>query len=474
MEAKVYAVQRVERPVPVRVCVPGSKSITNRALLIAALAPGRSRLTGVLFSDDSRHFLQALSDLGFSVDIDEAGKCVEILGCGGAIPKREAEIDVGSAGTAARFLTALLALSEGRYRLNSSEQMKKRPMKELLTVLEGLGASFEFEEEPYHFPFTVERRKRDSLGEPVQLTVDVDKSSQFLSALLMVSVLFAEGAEISVTGEHGMAYVDMTVTIMEQFGMTVDVSVEQKGTETTHSTGRRYRIRAGASYQAREYPVEPDLSAACYFYGAGMLLGVPAKVVGTRMDSMQGDMAFLKVMEDLGGKICPEADGICLLPAGGNDRRQERSKAGSGEKEPESAGMKLHVPREHAEGWDLSAFSDQALTLAALAPFADAPVSLREIGHIRYQECDRIHAIRENLKAMGVKTEEEEGTLRIFPPERAGEIHGARIRTFEDHRVAMAFSLPGLVLDGQIIENPGCCAKTFENFFEVLESIGTV
>lgn len=411
----------------IEVSIPGSKSITNRALLLAALAEGRSVLKGVLFSDDSRHFLQALIDLGFEVSVDEPGAVVEITGLGGKIPREESTVDVGSAGTAARFLTAFLGLSEGRYHLKSSEQMKKRPMEELLTALEELGAECSFEEERYHFPFTIGNRGVSRY----EVTIDVDKSSQFLSALLISSVLFTEDFLIHVKGQHGMAYVEMTVRMMEQFGVTA----ERPAPDT-------FRIPASSAYQAREYRIEPDVSAAAYFYAMGAVLSVPAKVNHVHWDSLQGDTAFLHVLEQMGCKAVEEPDGIRLLPPASG-----RLSGGS---------------------FDLSAFSDQALTLSAIAGFATDPVTITGIGHIRYQECDRLAAILTNLSHMGISCESpEEGTIRIHP----GKPHGCHIETFEDHRVAMSFAIPGLVTEGIVIENPGCCRKTFENYFEVLEEI---
>lgn len=407
------------------VSVPGSKSITNRALLLAALAEGKSVLKSVLFSDDSRHFLQALMDLGFEVCVDERAAVVEITGLGGRIPKREASVDVGSAGTAARFLTAFLGLSEGDYHLNSSEQMKKRPMEELLTALEELGAACSFSEEPYHFPFTIGNQGVNSY----EVTIDVDKSSQFLSALLISSVLFTEDFVIHVKGHHGMAYVEMTVRMMEQFGVTI----ERPAPDT-------FRIPATAVYHAREYRIEPDVSAAAYFYAMGAVLSVPAKVQHVHWDSLQGDTAFLHVLEMMGCRSFEEPDGILLQP-------------------PENG-------RLSGGTFDLSSFSDQALTLSAIACFAKEPVTITGIGHIRYQECDRLHAILTNLSHMGITCESpEEGTIVIHP----GQPHGCQIETFEDHRVAMSFAIPGLVTDGIVIENPLCCRKTFENYFEVLE-----
>ena len=409
---------------PIEVTVPGSKSITNRALLIAALAKGKSVLWGVLFSDDSRHFLQALTDLGFEVEIDEKNATVSIQGEGGVVPKENAIVDVGSAGTAARFLTAYLGLCRGEYHMISSEQMKKRPMEELLQALSELGAEVTFEEQRGHFPFVIGNSKVTCYD----VTIDVDKSSQFLSALLISSVLFQNDFTIHVKGHHGMAYVEMTVAMMKQFG----VSVERPASDL-------FVISKDSAYTAREYQIEPDVSAASYFYAMCPVLGVPAKVSHVHWNSLQGDTAFLHVLKKMGCTAEEEADGILMLP-----------------------------PEHTFEGgtFDLSAFSDQALTLAAIACFAAEPVVITGIGHIRYQECDRIMAILTNLKAMGISCEQLGDDQIVIHP---GKPKACSIQTFEDHRVAMAFAIPGLVTDGIVIEDPGCCRKTFETYFEVLE-----
>ncbi len=437
----------IQNPHPIEVSVPGSKSITNRALLLAALANGKSVLNGVLFSDDSRYFLQALMDLGFFVETDEESRTVVIEGCGGRIPKKEASVYVGSAGTAARFLTALLGLSDGRYRMDSSGQMKKRPMKELLTALIDMGAEVEFLEEEYHFPFLI--------GCPSwkkqEVTVDVDKSSQFLSALLISSVLSEKDIQIHVTGNHGMAYVDMTVSMMKQFGVSVEQRKMTGAQADLDNLGisASYQIKKDAGYAPLHYKVEPDLSAACYFYAMCPILRVPVKVKSVRWDCMQGDIRFLHVLESMGCTISKNSL-ECAADFSGED------------------GLVLLPPDKklHGGSFDLSAFSDQTLTLAAIAPFADSDVVIRNIGHIRLQECDRIEAILHNLNAMGIECEEENGNITIHP----GQIRACEIETYEDHRVAMAFSVPGLTCDGIVIRNPACCRKTFENYFDVLEA----
>jgi len=433
----IYRVKRVENPHDIEARVVGSKSITNRALLLAAMTDGPVQLNNVLFSEDSRVFMQAMVDLGFETSIDEPARVVKIKGCNGMVPayrrnvsdsKDEitASVYVGSAGTAARFLTAFLGLSEGKYRVDASEQMKKRPMKELLVALEELGSVIVYEGEPYHFPFVI------GMGEmqAKEVSINIDKSSQFLSALLIIAPLLREDLQICIEGSHGMSYVDMTLAMMEQFG----ADVPKIGSDSVID------IPMGVSYHRTEYDIEPDLSAACYFYAMGAILGVKSQVKGVYQDSLQGDLAFLSVLEKMGCTAKPQADGILLKPS------KDGLLGGS---------------------FDLSSFSDQALTLAAIAPFAKTPVAIRNVAHIRLQECDRIEAIIFNLNRLGIDASEENGTITIHP----GKVHGNRIETYSDHRVAMSFTLCGLLSeDPVVISNPMCCKKTFETYFDCLEA----
>lgn len=406
--------------------VPGSKSITNRALLLAALANGKSTLNGVLFSDDSRHFLDSLLSLGFHVEIDESKKQVIIFGEGGRIPNPDAKIYVGSAGTAARFLTAFLGISKCSCYIDASEQMKKRPMQELFSSLKELGSSFCFPEQDYHLPVQV--NNPDFLS-ATEVTVDIDKSSQFLSALLISACLFKNDFTVHVIGSHGMAYIDMTIAMMKQFG----VYVEKKDDRT-------FFIPGGQAYLAQDYFIEPDFSAACYFYAMAPLLGISVAVAHIPEHSLQGDSHFLEVLQQM------------------NCRVSYNNSLGSyqvtGPADADYPGVCA----------DFSAFSDQTMTLAAIAPFAKTPTTITGISHIRYQECDRLHAIINELTRVGILCEELPDGLKITP----GTPHAATIETYQDHRMAMAFSLIGMRIDGIIIKNAECCAKTFETYFDVL------
>lgn len=407
------------------VSVPGSKSLTNRALLLATLAKGTSILRGVLFSDDSRHFIQCVQDLGFETKVDEENKIVEVTGLGGPVPKEEASQYVGSAGTAARFLAAYLGVSNGTYHMDASEQMRKRPMAPLLASLKELGCEITFEEKEGYFPFTL---KGHGFGKDT-ISVDIEHSSQFLSALLIASCLSPKDMHIQVEGSHGMAYIEITRKMMEQFGVKVDVSKD----------GRTYTIPAGQKYQALDYQIEPDASGAAYFYALAMVLGVPVQVKHVTFDSMQGDVKFLKILEQMGARLEENADGIILYPP--------------------ADGI------YHGVDVDMSTCSDQAITLAAIAPFADAPTTIRGIGHIRFQECNRMNAIVTELGKMGISCEETDTSITIYP----GTPKPCLVNTYEDHRMAMGFALTGLRAEGIVIDNPGCCKKTFENYFEVLE-----
>ncbi len=431
-KTEFYEVKRPNKPIHWEVEVPGSKSITNRALLLSALADGQVEMEGVLFSDDSRAFLDALRALGFSVEVSEKDCRVLVQGLGGRIPCSEAEINVGSAGTAARFLTALLGMSDGTYRIQASPQMTKRPMRPLFEALLSLGAQISWLGEEWHLPIDIigAAGQMNQTQGPLQVELDIGESTQFLSALLMATPMLSCGLKIFITGEKKDGpYIRMTRRMMRDFG--VEVRFEESA----------YFVPAGAVYAGKNYRVEPDVSAACYFYGAAAVTGGYVRVNRIYGGSMQGDLKFLDVLERMGCVIWEEADGIAVTG-------------------PEAGGLK-GIPV------DMRDFSDQALTLAAIAPYANAPVRISNIAHVRQQESDRIHAIVTNLRRAGISCEEFPDGVSIEP----GAPKPCRIETFDDHRVAMAFAVMGLGADGIVIENPGCCSKTFENYFELLDSL---
>lgn len=440
MNKERYAVkcpEKINRNILAEAVVPGSKSITNRALLLAAMADGTSTLKGCLTSDDARHFLECLKTLGFPVQEASGqglGSDITITGFGGDIPNKSAEIYVGSAGTAARFLVAMLAFSDGEYRVNSSEQMKKRPMQPLIDALRNAGAGVECVEKEGHFPLHIIGAKgRTAIQD--RFTVNIDKSSQFLSALLIAVGTLGKRAEIYVTGTHGLSYVDLTAEMMKSFGMSV---------EKRNADGQIvYQFSGEDRYQALIYDVEPDMSAAAYFYALAAVLGANVAVKGVNRHMLQGDTEFLKVLAQMGCKV-KETEGGEIAVSGVEGGKLK-------------GGFTV----------DMSALSDQALTLAAIAPFADAPVTMTGIGHIRLQECDRMQAIADNLTALGIRTEEKSDAVTVCP----GTPKGCEIETWDDHRVAMSFALTGLRTEGVSILNPSCCKKTFAEYFEVLEGV---
>lgn len=422
----IYKVRKLKADQEITVSVPGSKSITNRALLLAALSNGTCRLTGVLFSDDSRAFLSCLAELGFQVEIDEEKKEVLLVGTAGKIPNKNAIINVRSAGTAARFLTVMLAVAGGDYTLESSEQMKRRPMEPLITALREAGILVTCLEEENHFPFKIHSEGFHQ-GE---ISINTDVSSQFASALLMAGILKKEGLTVRLEGGRTQgSYLMVTLKVMEQFGIMVE------------RVGDVCKVPGNMRYHLDRYEIEPDLSAAAYFYAMAPLCGKTVTVQGVHQNSMQGDLKFIKVLERLGCQLTDTPNGLVVTKSGA----------------------------ENYEGFeiDMKDFSDQTMTMAALAVFATTPTKIINVGHIRLQESDRIHAIVTELNRMGVNATEYESEIWIKP----GQPKPVQIETYEDHRMAMAFALIGLRAEGIEIKNPKCCAKTFEEYFDVLDQI---
>ena len=413
------AITPVTGPVDATVSVPGSKSLTNRALCLAALASGTTTLRNALFSDDTHYFGAALQALGLAVRQDSDGATISVDGRGGMLPEPKADLFVGLAGTAARFLTALLALGNGCYTVDGAPRMRERPMAELLSALAAQGARISADTQPVRMPFTI-------CGAGLaggELQVSGVRSSQPISALLMVAPLARAATTLQIEGKLvSEPFVAMTVQLMRRFGAEV----------TEH--GRRFSIPAGQRYRAQDLVIEPDATSASYFFAAAAVTGGRVWVPGLGRDSLQGDLAFLDVLGRMGCQV-----------------------------ELDAAGVGVQGPSELAGiDVDLSAISDTAPTLAAIAPFASGPVTIREIGHTRLQETDRVHAMAAELRRIGVPVEEGAGSLRIEP----ATPRGATIETYDDHRIAMAFAVTGLRTPGISIADPGCTAKTFPDFFE--------
>lgn len=423
----IYAVPKLLAPPRFQVELPGSKSISNRALLLAALSDRPVRLTNVLFSDDGLHFIEALKTLGFRMEGDVSRRQVQVYGLGGNIPRRKGQLHVGSAGTAARFLTAMLALAEVDYVMDASEQMKGRPMKPLLESLTALGAKFDYLEQPFCLPYRI--HGTGYRGGKVSLAANI--SSQFLSALLLGGCYGTEDLLIEIDGAvAAKPYVDMTIAMMRHFGVTVE----------NHDYAS-FLIPKGQHYRGVDYQIEPDVSNACYFWAMAVLTGGNALVEKVALRSLQGDIRFLEILKRLGATVRETDEGVVVQgPANGC------------------------YPGIEA---DLGDIPDQAMTLAVLAPFAQGPTVIKNVEIIAHHESDRLQAIITELSKLGVTVEKREDGLIIYP----GGLRPGEVETYDDHRIAMAFSLLGLRADGIVIRNPECTAKTFKDYFKVLDQI---
>ena len=418
-------IQPIRKPLDATIAVPGSKSYTNRALLVAAMAHGVSTLTGALFSDDTRYMSASLRKLGVKIDADEKRARFDIHGNGGDIPVSSADLYIGNSGTTSRSLTAYVSLGHGKFVIDGDEPMRReRPISDLLGALRQIGVSARAQFENGHLPVIVEA---DGLAGG-KTRLDISKSSQFLTALLLIAPYAKNGMEIEVLGDRTMPYIDITRSVMTAFGVQV-ISEDYKF----------FRIEGGQQYLPRVYNIEPDASNASYFFAAAALTGGRVTVQHLNLDSAQGDLQFVHILEQMGCRTTVSNTGITVTGP-----RQLKG---------------IDV--------DMRTISDTALTLAAIAPFADSKVTIRNIEHTRWQETDRIHAMVTELRKLGVPVVEHQDGLEISP----APITPAAIDTYEDHRVAMAFSLVGLKASGIRINDPECVSKTFPNYFEVFEQL---
>lgn len=420
------------------VSVPGSKSLTNRILLIAALAKGITVLRNALFSDDSFYFSGALRQLGFDVTLDPTHAEMVVIGQGGVIPAQKAELFIGNAGTAARFLTAFLTLGNGDYILDGNERMRERPIGDLVSALEQLGATIEdFQAHSGANPRIGGSR---SVCPPIhihasglpggQAEIAGNTSSQFLSGLLMVAPYARNPVKLVVATElNSKPYVELTLAVMSDFGV-----------EVTRQNYERFVIQPAQYQSMPTYVIESDASAASYFFAAPAILGGKVRVENISRSSKQGDIAFLNILQQMG---CTVSEGQGYVEVMG------------------SACL-------HGVDVDMRDISDTAQTLAAIAPFADSPTRIRGIGFIRAKESNRISDTCTELRRLGVDVQEHPDGLTIQP---CKAFRPATIHTYDDHRMAMAFSLIGLRIPGLYIENPACVSKTFPDYFKILETL---
>ncbi|MCY2934004.1 MAG: 3-phosphoshikimate 1-carboxyvinyltransferase [Planctomycetota bacterium] len=406
-----------------KVRVPGSKSLTNRALIIAALAEGKTQLTGALDSQDTQVLIRALNAVGIPTVHDPIAYTIDVVGQAGSIPAASANLDLANSGTSLRFLTAMLALGHGKYTLDGSARMRQRPIADLLAALNRVGA--------------IARSEANTGCPPVLLDADGlqggfvgvrgDVSSQFLSGLLMALPYAANPSEIEVDGNLvSVPYVTMTIEVMRAFGVKVD-----------NRKNKRFIIKPG-QYFGRDYAIEPDASAASYFFALAAITGGTVTVEGLGNRSLQGDVDFVHVLAHMG----------CLV---------------------ESSVDKITVTGGQLKGLDIdmNAISDTVMTLAVVALFAQGATRIRNVAHIRHKETDRIAAIANELRKFGAEVIEHYDGLTIIPP-LEGQFKPAEVATYDDHRIAMSFALAGLKVPGTVILDPGCVGKTYPGYWNDL------
>lgn len=421
----------LRQPVEVSLRLPGSKSLTNRALLTAALANGESTIEGVLWAEDPRLMIDALRALGIRLETDEPKCRVRVSGCGGHWPNPEADIFCGNAGTVVRFLAAACSVGIGDYRLDGVPRMRQRPIGDLVEVLRELGAAIGYEEREGYCPLTI--RARGLRGGSVRF--DQPPSSQFISAILLSApyaasdVLLDAGASLP-----SKPYVRMTLRVMEAFGVSV-----------VEDDLRKFIIPARQMYTPTHYEVEPDASAASYFFAAAALTGGRVTIEKLGSSSCQGDVRFVEVLQKMGCRVEQQSNSTTVWgpPAGG------------------LRGVDV----------DLNAMPDTAPTLAVLAAFANGPTHIRNVASLRVKETDRLEAVATELGRLGIATEVHSDGIVIKPQGGGSPTSGTEIDTYDDHRMAMSFALCGLSLNDMVIRHAECVGKTFPDFFDYWERL---
>jgi 3-phosphoshikimate 1-carboxyvinyltransferase len=414
----------VTRPFRKTVLIPGSKSITNRALPLAALASGTSRLTGVLFADDTRAMIGALQALGLNLRVDEAARTVSIDGRGPDFPAKSATLFCKNSGTTIRFLAAMVSLANATYTLDGIERMRERPIDQLVNQLRRLGAKISYGAAENYPPITIAAR---GLAGGACSFQDA-KSSQYISAILMAAPYAKSPVNIDLIGPiTSEPYVAMTLRMMRQWGCT---SVTAKDS----SVGRALTI-APAKYSPQTYAIEPDASNASYFLAAAALIKDSSiTIAGLGKGSLQGDVAFADVLHQMGAGLAFGPDFVTITGTG------------------ELRGIEI----------DMNHIPDMVQTLAVVALFADGPTTVRNVWNLRVKETDRLAALETELRKLGAVVETGKDWIRIEPPKA---MTPASIATYDDHRMAMAFSIAGLRSTGVRILDPGCTAKTYPDFF---------
>jgi len=417
-------VRPIDGPLNAVVRLPGSKSITNRALVCAALAEGTSRLRGVLEADDTYAMVAGLRSLGVAVDAQWAERRLEVHGCRGRPLADTAVVDARLSGTTARFLLPVAALGEGLRRIDGSSRMRERPMATAVDAVRGLGAEVVDSGAPGHLPV-------DVVGGTLvggEILVRGDVSSQFLSGLLLAGPAMPRGLVVHVDGPLvSRPYVTMTTSVMADFGVVV-----------THPDPTTWSVEQ-QGYRAADYDIEPDASAASYVFAAAAIVGGTVRVEGLGVGALQGDLAFVDLLEQMGAHV--QRSGVTTVVTSDGPLR----------------GIEA----------DLADISDTAQTLAVVAAFAEGSTRVTGVGFIRGKETDRIHAVVTELRRLGVDAEEEPDGFVVRP----GPIRPGLVQTYDDHRMAMAFALAGLRIPGVAIRDPGCVSKTWPEYFSMLDAL---
>lgn len=413
-------IETLGRPVDADVVVPGSKSITNRALICATLAKGVSTLSGVLDADDTQAMLGVAEALGAGVTRGIRPDVYEIIGTDGVLTPGPLALDVRQSGTTARFATPLAARGQGPYVIDGDEQMRARPMGESATALRSLRVGVEGDT----LPLTVGGGLTGG-----ELTLAADESSQFASGMLLAAPGTPDGLRLTLDGQVvSRPYLDMTVAVMRAFGAEIELP-----------SPNLFVVVPGRGYAGTDYRIEPDASAASYFFAIAAVTGGRVRIEGLGTGSLQGDVAFVDVLAQMG---CEVDKGTDAIEVRGPDRLR---------------GVDV----------DMSQISDTAPTLAAIAPFAEGPTRVTGIGFIRTKETDRIAAPVTELRRMGIDAVEEDDGFLIRP----GAPQPATIETYRDHRMAMSFAVTGLVAEGIDVADPACVDKTFPTYWQVLDTL---
>lgn len=409
--------------------IPGSKSVANRALIIAAHASGKTTLRNMLFSDDTRYMMEALKKLGNKVDIDEENKIVIIEGTQEK-KFQNVELFVGNAGTAMRFLPTYLSTGEGDITLTGIERMKERPIKDLVEALAQLAVKVDYKEKEGYPPIEIKARRLNG----GTVTIKGNKSSQYLTSLLLSTPYAKNDSKIVIEGSLvSIPYVKITTTMMKDFGIDV-----------INNENKEFIIKAGQKYKGMDYVIEGDCSSASYFFAMAAITKSKIKINNVKKDAMQGDIKLLEVLEKMGVKV---EYGENYIIVEGTDTLK---------------GVTV----------DMHHMSDVAQTLSVVALFAKGKTEIQNVYNMRIKETDRIKACYNELTKLGAKVTELEEGLIVEPLKNIKDYNnGVEIETYDDHRMAMSFSLAGLLIKDTIIKDPSCVSKTFPNYFDEFEKI---